>query len=56
MAKDTTIAELVRDLGSHGKKLYDWSAQAKQQARGGLSFEEHEEIVQLRREVKRLRR
>jgi transposase-like protein len=55
MAADTTIAEVARDLGIHEKNLYDWTAKAKQQARGGLSFEEHEELVQLRREVKRLR-
>ena len=43
MTGDTTIAAVARDLGSHVKSLYDWTSKAKQQARGGVSCEEHEE-------------
>lgn len=55
MIGDTTIAAVARDLGIHEKSLYEWTSKAKEQARGGVSFEEHEELVRLRREVKRLR-
>jgi len=55
MEDDTSIAAVARDLGVHEKSLYEWVASAKKEAQGGLSFEEHDELVRLRREVKRLR-
>ncbi len=52
---DTTTAAVARDLGVSDKSLYEWVASAKKEAQGGRSFEEHEELVRLRREAKRLR-
>lgn len=55
MGGDTTIAAVARDLGISEKSLYQWVSSAKQEAAGGLTFEEREELSRLRREVRRLR-
>ena len=52
---DTTVASVARDLGIHEKNLYEWVRAAKQVQSGGLTFEEREELAQLRRENRKLR-
>ena len=55
MQGGTSIATVARDLGVHEKSLYEWVRLAKEEAEGGLSFDEREEIARLRRENRRLR-
>ena len=55
MQGGTSIATVARDLGVHEKSLYEWVRLAKEEAEGGLSFDEREEMARLRRENRRLR-
>ena len=55
LAPGATVAEVARDLGVHETNLHAWVRRAKDQENGGLSFEEREELVRLRRENRRLR-
>ena len=50
-----SVSEVARDLGVHETNLYEWVRRAKEEEDGGLTFEEREELVRLRRENRRLR-
>lgn len=54
-AAGSSVSEVAGDLGVHETNLYEWVKRSKEQQDGGLSFEEREELVRLRREMKRLR-
>ena len=54
MQGDVSVAEVARDLGVHDTSLYAWVSSAKKRSEGGPTFEEHEEIKNLRAQVRRL--
>jgi transposase len=54
------VTEAARNLGINAKMLGRWKRQAERQTTGGMGGNghmtaEHEELLQLRKEVKRLR-
>lgn len=55
MEGGSSIAAVARDLEVREKSLYEWVKLAKEEAQGGLSFDEREELTRLRRENRRLR-
>lgn len=59
MKKATQSSEsastVAQELGISAATLYQWISASKSESAGGLSFEEREELANLRRENKRLR-
>lgn len=55
MRSSDGVAAVAKDRGVAQAWLYQWVAAFKKQQKGGLSFEEREELAQLRRENRRLK-